>query len=132
LDCPGFDSYAWSNGSSSASIQVTGGIYSVTVTDSNGCVGSDTASPALGMVHTLASQLSVGPNPTKDVVCITNLPRDEAVALRVLTNSGVEVRRSNAEGTSPQIDLSGLPNGHYFLQIRSDHSFVSVGIIKLK
>jgi uncharacterized repeat protein (TIGR01451 family) len=39
---PGFASYLWSNGATSQSINVTtGGTYSVTVTDANGCSGSD-------------------------------------------------------------------------------------------
>ncbi|MBP6412811.1 MAG: T9SS type A sorting domain-containing protein [Bacteroidia bacterium] len=40
---PGFSSYIWSNGSTSQTISVTtSGLYTVTVTDANGCTGSDT------------------------------------------------------------------------------------------
>ncbi|MDP9192467.1 MAG: hypothetical protein M3P06_12275 [Acidobacteriota bacterium] len=39
---PGFASYLWSNGATTQSINVTtGGTYSVTVTDANGCSGTD-------------------------------------------------------------------------------------------
>lgn len=42
LDAGSFESYSWSTGDSIASIEVnTAGIYSVIVTDSNGCVASD-------------------------------------------------------------------------------------------
>ena len=36
-----YDSYAWSNGESTQSITATSGTYTVTVTNSNGCTGTD-------------------------------------------------------------------------------------------
>lgn len=132
LDCPGFESYAWSNGSSGESIQVSGGTHSVTVTDSNGCVGSDTVNLALGTAEPLGQQISVRPNPTSDVLYISNLPQQEPAALRVFTSGGVEVHRLSADGPAARIDLSGLPNGHYFLQVKNDQSTRVVGFIKLK
>ena len=41
---PGYSNYLWSNSQSSQNITVTGdGLYCVTITDFNGCVGSDCA-----------------------------------------------------------------------------------------
>jgi gliding motility-associated-like protein len=42
INLPGYNSYAWSTGSSSSSIDIVDtGVYSVTVIDNNGCKGSD-------------------------------------------------------------------------------------------
>lgn len=44
LDAGNFNSYEWNTGESARTIQVSGvGVYAVTVTDTHGCIGSDTA-----------------------------------------------------------------------------------------
>jgi gliding motility-associated-like protein len=42
LSLNGFATYSWSSGENSASINAIGGTYTVTVTDNNGCTGTDT------------------------------------------------------------------------------------------
>ncbi|MEI8201381.1 MAG: glycine-rich domain-containing protein [Bacteroidota bacterium] len=53
LDAGSYSSYIWSSGSISESINVSnGGVYSVTITDENGCIGST------------SQNVTVNPNPT--------------------------------------------------------------------
>lgn len=64
---PGFASYLWSNGATSASISpTTSGIYSVTVTTQDGCTGSDQAV----LIVRQAPAIDLGPNRT---ICGSNL-----------------------------------------------------------
>ncbi|MCF8295154.1 MAG: T9SS type A sorting domain-containing protein, partial [Bacteroidales bacterium] len=56
IDASGFESYLWSNGSTSASVIISeAGVYSVTVTDILGCLSSDTI------------ELTVNPSPIIDL-----------------------------------------------------------------
>ncbi|HTB23746.1 MAG TPA: gliding motility-associated C-terminal domain-containing protein, partial [Puia sp.] len=56
---PGFDKYAWNNGETSSSIMVSQpGVYLLTVTDNNTCVGSDT--------------INVNPKPCTEGIFIPN------------------------------------------------------------
>lgn len=60
----GFDTYIWSNGATSQTIFVPIGLYSVTVTDANGCTASDTTT----VDEYFAPFIDLGPNRTTCII----------------------------------------------------------------
>ncbi|GEM_PF-558954 len=101
----GSNSYNWSNGASTASINnLTSGIYSVTVTDANGCsaLAADTISEP-------SSVLTLSLNSTTDATCFgTNTGGASAVAAG--GNGSISYLWSNGANTP---SVSGLFAGPY-------------------
>ena len=90
-----FSAYAWSSGSDTASTMVnTSGIYTVTVTDANGCTGSST--------HTLIG--SASPNPVINAAPYTC---NSLLFLDAGTGFASYHWSSGESGTSITIDSSG-------------------------
>ncbi len=103
------------------------GFYSVTITDSLGCIVSSGLLP-VGSVATgdpvWSPYISIYPNPTKGLLYVRlDLPLASGIELRVLDAMGREVRRdqygTHREGLLT-LDLSGQAAGMYFVQILMD------------
>jgi hypothetical protein len=92
------------------------GDYSVSVTDANGCSGSSgTAIVVLGIsiqnINAIAANISVYPNPAQSII---NIQSSVKVNLQLATMDG-RVIMDKQDVSS--IDVSGLPNGNYLLNI---------------
>jgi len=121
----GYVNYLWSTTEATQSIIVdTLGDYSVTVTDTSGCINSDTvhvdcivgvnAIVALNNVH-------VYPNPTGGLINIEFANQMQTVTVRWMDLQGQVVQEENLQGVmQKQYDLSSVPKGIYILQVLSD------------
>jgi hypothetical protein len=119
---PGYVTYSWSlngnviTGANSMVYNATqNGTYAVTVTDTNGCMGTSDDYILSGLnikqVNVNPADISIYPNPASSMVHI-NAP----VAIKVIISSleGKEVLTQEGAQT---IDISSLPNGIYLLKI---------------
>jgi Domain of unknown function (DUF2341)/Secretion system C-terminal sorting domain len=114
---PSYPAYQWLlNGSpilgeTASTYTVTAtGIYSVQVTDANGCVGtSDTASVVVGVRNALALGAMIYPNPASEsTTVIVNLDAAEILQVRVLDALGKVVAQREMQGAAGQnrLDLN--------------------------
>jgi hypothetical protein len=124
----GFSSYLWQDLSTGVSYNVTEvGHYWVTVSNSNGCLGSDSV-----YVHSTTSvndqqelgQVQIYPNPVKDVLHVKlemTVLRDVIIELYSMSNVLVyrgELERTSA--TESHISVQGMAPGVYALRITAD------------
>ncbi len=130
----GFISYNWSDGSTLSTLTViSGGQFSVTVIDMNGCVGSDSVSVMLatGINADTFSEFSVFPNPAS-TYCLVEFGNAEATAeIRLIDYSGRILMRKNLNGGKELVLLSleGISAGLYQIQYISKEKFQSKTII---
>ena len=122
----GYTSYSWSNGFISNSVTITdSGTYHVTVTDMHACEGTDSITVSVEIcsnVENIVAQnaFRVYPNPAKNII---NIEVDYAkkTTFKMLNIEGREVLKGKLNtGAVQQIDVTTLPPGVYFLEIRSD------------
>jgi len=116
-------SYLWNTGAVSQLINVnTAGYYSVIVTDSNGCHGTDTIKITVGAVgindvHKENNGFTVTPNPAKNVLYINTTDIKQLHTKARLTDTyGRVVRTVTIESKSQPLSLSGLSPGIYILK----------------
>ncbi|MEQ9186766.1 MAG: T9SS type A sorting domain-containing protein [Cryomorphaceae bacterium] len=128
--------FDWSTGANTQSIQVdSGGMYSVVVTDPNGC-----SSEALVVVVeddcvgidevALDQYLKVYPNPTNGVINLVlsdNFAGQNEVLL--MNVHGSVIQRSTLTGDRLLLDLNGLTKGVYLLQVKHMEGVSSKQII---
>ncbi len=117
--------YSWSNGGSGAAItSLTGGPYSVTVTDANGCTGTagfviGTGVGIDGIDNLIGFELF--PNPTSGMVTIkVALGNAEEVNIEWMNILGERITVENFSNTTnidQQFDLSGVAKGIYLAKI---------------
>lgn len=122
----GYSSYSWSNGSTESSINVTlPGLYSVTVTGSNGCstISSVTLDLGSAIQNLTGSEITINayPIPFTDIVNIT-LEQDKEMdfILEIRNLSGILIYQTKFENDSKyveSIDLYHVPSGLYILNI---------------
>ncbi len=119
-----FARYNWSTGEKTAAILATLPlIYSVTVTDSNGCTATDEISvsypPASVLENSTGEQIVVYPNPSNGTIRISGTSMNEGPIRFTITDmfgrviTAMETQVPNAEYTFPKDLKSGL----YFLSI---------------
>jgi hypothetical protein len=119
---PGYASYRWSTGESSDTILATLSLtYTVTVTDSNGCLASDAINiyffGALGLSSTAKTALPRAyPNPVRDRLFI------EGMALQMIwqiidANGTLVCQGKSTEHARTEIDLSLYRKGIYVFRI---------------
>jgi hypothetical protein len=116
--------YQWSTGATTQTILVnTSGIYTVNVTNNNGCTGSDTINVLVNPLgindsDTRKGEVRVSPNPTTNDIFISSSDLSLLPATLHLTDWLGKVLRSEQFLRSPQrFSLSGLARGVYTLQI---------------
>ncbi|MBK6620873.1 MAG: esterase-like activity of phytase family protein [Saprospirales bacterium] len=124
----GFDTYLWSDGSDGQTLEVLEtGAYSVTVTDANGCIGTDEVIvTVINSVKDLAvgGQLNLFPNPSSGLVNLTFkefIPGNYTLVLMDITGRPLLNREINiqSEMETQPVDLSSFPKGSYVLRIGS-------------
>jgi hypothetical protein len=131
-----WDNYLWSTGETTPIIQAdTSGVYTVTVTDNEGC----TASASIA-VEVLTSETSPGskvdiivaPNPVDDVVNINCIGLATSY-VHVMDNLGRLVlsdRTYTTEGVTRTLYMGDLPSGVYYVQIGGKGFVRTVRIVK--
>ena len=114
------------------------GTYAVTLRAINSCGNEEYVDSvtifSIGLDETALEQISLYPNPTKDVVTLS-LPADLVVEdLRLADLSGKALRRIeiNEAVSEKQIDLRDLPDGIYLLELKSDAGSKSFRIVKAR
>jgi len=131
----GHTSYAWTGGATTQTIQVTtGGTYTATVTNANGCAKSDavvvTVDACLGLEET-AIVAEIFPNPATDQLQINFGKAVNAVNLTLIDAQGKTVyTQRNFSGTATAIQLTGLNSGLYFLQIAQEGIISQYKVVK--
>jgi hypothetical protein len=127
--------YSWSNGSTFSGINVspnTTTIYSLTVTDANGCTSSAVTTVSVTICDQVKENsrqalYKIYPNPVSKTVYISgSIPARE---IKIFNTLGREVLIVNS--VTDEIDVSQLANGIYLVQIQTGEGQVySVKIIK--
>jgi photosystem II stability/assembly factor-like uncharacterized protein len=122
---PGMTSYLWSTGETTQMIAVTdSGSYSVSVSDPNGCIGSDNIAVDFDICvsladHTANDGVNIYPNPSKGYFTIeTDLEGAELVIYNSLGQVIIE------KLLSPKETLNLVQAGVYYVKITgADYSF---------
>lgn len=133
-------SYLWSNGASTPSIsQLAGGIYTLTITDANGCTQVLTAQVKTTIATHEADwigSLQLSPNPTNGAALLEiQLLQAEALRLRVHDAAGrlVWELAADAAATINQIiDLQNYAAGVYHLSIQSRDRVATRKLVLMK
>jgi hypothetical protein len=73
---------------------------------------------------------SIYPNPVQDILTIDNINLEENVISTIYDISGKEMRTFVVTAPSVHVDLSELPAGMYFINIRSEKNNINKRIIK--
>jgi surface protein len=114
--------YQWSTGAATPTIEVTDpGVYSVTVTNSDGCMASDevTVSVITSIKDSgLASQIELFPNPTQDKVFIVVKGKVSLQGYELCTLTGEKIRQGDLKNHIKRFDISleNLPDGLYLIK----------------
>lgn len=130
---PGYD-YLWSNSSTSANqTNVTGGPYTVTVTDTNGCTATATANiGVIGIeVEKNTPSIKIYPNPATDQFSIqlTNFNADVQVSVIDLVGK-IAINKNIAMGTEIiSLNTSGFSKGVYMVRITSGNHSIAKRIV---
>ncbi len=124
----GFDLYQWQDGYSNQTYNVSSyGMYSVTVTDINGCQASDSIYIDLIdeiQVKIINYKLKIHPNPAKDVFNLTIKTANKCdLTIELMTIQGQIVYSFNSYikrgRLTHQIDVSEFAKGVYYLRVYS-------------
>ena len=101
----------------------TGGVYIVTVTDSNGCVTSLDVEMevVISVTELLSFPMSAYPNPTSNELWIASPEWSEAVEVSIYDATGRMVFHQNLQATNGavRLDVAGYTNGIYNVAVRS-------------
>jgi hypothetical protein len=135
---PGFSSYLWSDGSTNQTLVVDSNqidtIYTVVVTNSDGCEGSDTVNVVMNLSvdgGLTVSTISMYPNPTTDVIniSVSNFASLGDVEVKVLDITGKVVMKETLQGAGAEFnetyDVSRLASGTYFVQFEAQGEVVT-------
>jgi hypothetical protein len=129
--------YAWSNGGSTTTINgLLPGTYSVTITDSAGCVVTDsiTISFVVGLDALSASGFTVLPNPIQNQLIIrrNDLQTGQLAEIRIYDAQGRLMLNDQMESGKSEFqwNAEGIAKGIYFVRIISADQDLNVRIIK--
>jgi len=126
--------FDWSNSETSEDlIDLAADIYSVIITDANGCelTINDIIVDFIAGINSVATTISVSPNPTNGVITVS-LPELVKANLTVSDISGKLLKNYSISNTqkSVSIDLSDLNSGLYFVKIISGQNAYNQTIVK--
>lgn len=112
------------------------GKYSVMVTDSNGCSSTSDSFvyTLIGMDKNANSSITftVYPNPFSSTITVELIGKTEDVSLCMEDLSGRKVFNSTCNSSNnTSFDLSGLPNGIYFLKISNQKFIQQIRVVKI-
>lgn len=139
----GFDSYLWSDNSTLSELTVTNaGMYSVLVSDANGCENFDAISVDTMSCPVQPSSFSSGirshgaylfPNPAKNEISIVSEKSiDKEVTIKIYNAFGELVYNGikNEKASYKSIDISSFANGMYVVQLNTEGESKSISFIK--
>jgi hypothetical protein len=112
--------YSWSNGETTEDLSAVGsGIYTVTVTDANGCEVSMQfeVKTSAGIIDLSAIGFSVYPNPSEGIL---NVRGDGDYQLSVYDTSGRMILQQIENGNAT-IDLTYVESGMYLLRLQIEN-----------
>lgn len=127
----GFQTYLWSTGESTESISVKDkGVYSVTVTDSNGCAGFDEMEilSAASTKSLRGINVSVYPNPVSNTLHIKTSGYTLKGKIQLVDNQGGIVIQEEMSGAS-QLDVSGVSAGLYRLVLSTENGSIGFNVV---
>lgn len=124
-------SYLWSDGSTNQTLVLNGATmgtgvftYIVTVTDSLGCMASDTVivvfAPLVGLETGLESRSRVWPSPARNWIQVELSAPAEQLVLYDLHGKMVKVLKVDSGEKRLKMKVSGLAKGLYLLEINGD------------
>lgn len=120
-------SYVWSDNSTSGTLEVTSpGVYSVTITDVNGCQKTDEVNIyAYTDVEEIEKTIDFKafPNPTSDKINITfETTQNTDITFNLVNAIGQTIQTKTINSNQKQLifDVSELPTGIYFLNAKTD------------
>ena len=121
---PGLSGYEWyldniliAGASGDSYITTMNGVYSVTVTDSNGCSSTSLAFILnTGLFESLAKELKLYPNPTTGNLLIETGPDlCEIIIYNSIGKEALHLVHKNESSLS--LDLTNLPTGYYHIKV---------------
>jgi len=132
---PGY-SYLWSpvGGTNATASGLASGIYTVTVTDGNGCTQTATAtvafSPGTGIAIQSPSvnEINIYPNPANDQVIITF--EDKYNRVLIYDCIGKLVFEKEVSSNSLAIDISSYDKGLYFISLQKEGKVANRKFVK--
>ncbi|GAB5538701.1 MAG: hypothetical protein Salg2KO_08040 [Salibacteraceae bacterium] len=128
----GFVSYAWSTGGTGGSVTVEeNGAYYVTVTDDNGCEGSNYAIVnTVGAEELKAAGFNLYPNPAISEMHI-QWPAHwvDGSSIAVIDLTGRVLIKENATETTQTINLSQLSAGQYLVQLDTPEGIKATTVV---
>lgn len=138
---PGYSNYQWNTGATTSFVIINqAGTYSVTVSNSIGCTDTDeivvqqassTSEPSANL------NLGVSPNPTSGTILVqlTGLQWDD-YQLEVCNPAGKVLKVMKLgkieHNYTHLVDISELPSGMYFLNVRSGSAFKTIRVVLQK
>jgi hypothetical protein len=130
---PGY-TYAWSNSATTANItNLGGGAYTITVTDTNGCTGTQNALiGVVGIENELnPPAIAIYPNPATEqfMVQMVNFKADMQLTIMDLVGKVVMYRTIPVGTDQLSISTIGIPKGVYSVQIQSGNHAVTKRVI---
>lgn len=127
--------FLWDDSTSQTSSTATGlcqGVYSVVVTDSNGCEMIDSVSVGgtNGLVENSALNLTIYPNPFSTEITIEIAETNEVI-IAVVDITGKLVREFQFNEPKFQMDLSDLVSGVYFVRLQTNDQNGEIRLVKM-
>jgi Zn-dependent metalloprotease len=118
--------YAWSNGGTQNNIlNLSAGVYSVTVTDANGCYKTTTVViteiPSTGISETEKEiSFRIYPNPATDKITIYSEKEVVNCTFNLRNAIGQLILTRQVNGAKQSVDVLNLPNGVYTVELVSE------------
>jgi ELWxxDGT repeat protein len=118
--------FSWNNGATSQNIDgLSSGFYEVTVTDAAGCEATvfallDGALIASADEKYDLPEINVYPNPASDILQIELSEINGKMIAFIFNYTGVEMLRENIRSEKTTLQLNDLPEGFYFLVVKSE------------
>jgi hypothetical protein len=124
--------YLWSGGYQlgATTTNLTSGIYTVTVTDANGCTCTDagTITNASSINETYDNiNISIFPNPTTEKLTID---ASQKATIEILNIQGQTIQQQQLQQGKTDIDISRLAKGVYILRLCSNDKTAVTKIVK--
>ncbi|MBI4931348.1 MAG: T9SS type A sorting domain-containing protein [Bacteroidetes bacterium] len=123
--------YLWNNGQTTQTATgLVPGTYPVCVSDSDSCVVCDSIYVGFAIgIHEISNQdIYISPNPSSGVFNV-QMSRYENVQMKIYNVYGECIYQHICTSAHPQIDLSEVLNGIYFLQLKTEEGVLTKKII---